>query len=462
MTIINYFKKVKYAIIEIMEGVILMHYEESEVVELKSTVTDEVKAEIVAFLNSNLNGTIYIGVDDFGKPLSFSPKDLDKIDSKIINWIRDEAIYPNCSNFIKTYVNSDNVLVVEITPGIDKPYYLKEKGLKPSGVYVRYGRNKSQATQEEIKRMIKESSDLEYEALESKNQQLTFRSLELAFEERNKDFKAFKMITSGFINSNNKYTNLAFIFSDQYNIQTKVAVYQGLTREIFKSKKEFEGSIIKQISNVIEYSYLCNETRVVIDGEPQRKEYESYNKVAVREAILNCYCHRDYSRNSNIKIEFFDDRCELISPGGFYDGLTLESALKGVQTFRNRNLVRLLYDLNLIENYASGLERIFSAYKDSDKKPIIEDLNVSFKVTLPNMNYRNEIDGKKNIEYFDLTKQEKTVLDFLETHESLRRTTVEDLLGVGGSRAGDILQEMMKKSLIYKDGSGPGTKYYKY
>lgn len=279
-----------------------MHYEENESVELKSNITDEVKAEIVAFLNSNLNGTIFIGVDDSGKTLSLSQKELDKIDSKIINWIRDEAIYPNCSNYIKTSVNKDNVLVIEITPGNDKPYYLKDKGLKPSGVYVRYGRNKSQATQEEIRRMIKESGDIEYEALESKNQQLTFRSLELAFEERKKDFKEFKMVTSGFINSSNKYTNLAFIFSDQYNVQTKVAVYQGLTREIFKSKKEFEGSIIKQISNVIEYSYLCNETRVVIDGDPQRKEYESYNKVAVREAILNCYCHRDYSRNSNIKI----------------------------------------------------------------------------------------------------------------------------------------------------------------
>ena len=438
-----------------------MHYEENEAVELKSNITDEVKAEIVAFLNSNLNGTIFIGVDDLGKPLSLSQKELDIIDSKVINWIRDEAIYPNCSNYIKTSVNEDNVLVIEITPGNDKPYYLKDKGLKPSGVYVRYGRNKSQATQEEIRRMIKESSDIEYEALESKNQQLTFRSLELAFEERNKDFKEFKMVTSGFINSSNKYTNLAFIFSDQYNVQTKVAVYQGLTREIFKSKKEFEGSIIKQISNVIEYSYLCNEIRVVIDGEPQRKEYESYNKVAVREAILNCYCHRDYSRNSNIKIEFFDDRCELISPGGFYDGLTLESALKGVQTFRNRNLVRLLYDLNLIENYASGLERIFSAYADKDKKPIVEDLNVSLKVTLPNMNYKSEKNEKSNLYDFELTNQEKIILDFLETHESLRRTTVEDLLGVGGSRAGEILQEMIKKSLIYKHGSGPSTKYSK-
>ena len=75
-----------------------MHYEENEAVELKSNITDEVKAEIVAFLNSNLNGTIFIGVDDSGKTLSLSQKELDKIDSKIINWIRDEAIYPNCSN----------------------------------------------------------------------------------------------------------------------------------------------------------------------------------------------------------------------------------------------------------------------------------------------------------------------------------------------------------------------------
>ena len=434
-----------------------MHYEESETVELKSTLTDEVKAEIVAFLNSNLNGNIFIGVTDLGEPVSLKQKELDVFESKIINWVRDEAIYPNCSNFVKTSVNSDNILVIEIIPGNEKPYYLKEKGLKPSGVYIRYGRNKSQATQEEIKKMIREASDVDFEELESKEQNLTFRNLQLAFEERKKDFNNFKMLTSGFVNQEGKYTNLAFIFSDQYNISTKVAVYQGLTREIFKVKKEFDGSIIKQISNVIEYSYICNETRVVIDGNPQRKEYQSYSPVALREAILNCYCHRDYSRNSNIKIEFFDDRCELVSPGGFYDGLTLESALKGVQTFRNKNLVRILYDLNLIENYASGFERIFAAYKNENKKPTVDDLNVSLKVTLPNMNYDIFKNGVKDS---NLSDQEIVILEFLNKHESIRRTTVEDLLGVGSSRAGEILQEMLNKSLIKREGTARNTKYF--
>jgi predicted HTH transcriptional regulator len=93
---------------------------------------------------------------------------------------------------------------------------------------------------------------------------------------------------------------------------------------------------------------LCNGIRIVIDGPPMRKEYSSYYKKAVREAILNCYCHIDYFRRSNIKIEFFDDRCEIISPGGFHGGLTLEEALKGVQSFRNKFLVQLLHKLGYI------------------------------------------------------------------------------------------------------------------
>ena len=107
---------------------------------------------------------------------------------------------------------------------------------------------------------------------------------------------------------------------------------------------------------------MINEIRVIIDGKPMRTEIPSYSKRAVRGVILNCFCHRDYSRNSNIKIERFDDRLEIISPGGFYDGLTLEEALDGQQSFRNKRLVEFLYRLGYIENYASGLNRVFKEY----------------------------------------------------------------------------------------------------
>ena len=363
-----------------------MKYIENEVLELKSILTEDTKTEIVAFLNSYLGGTIYIGVDNLGNIVKLTQKERDLYESKIINWIRDEAIYPNCSEFIKLFYNEDDILCISISPGNNKPYYLKEKGPKPSGVYVRYGRNKSQATQEEITRMIMNSNDIFYEELFSTTQKLTFNALKLKFEEKNIDFNNFKMITSKFI-INNKYTNLAYLFSDQYDVEVKIGVYLGTDRSTFKSKKEFSGSIIKQIDKALEYCDLCNETRIVIDGSPTRKEYVSYYRKALREAILNCFCHRDYNKRSNVKIEFFNNRCEIISPGGFYAGLTLEEALSGVQSFRNKYLVQLLHKLGYIENYSSGLNRIIKEYQNESFKPVIETTLNMFKITFPNLNY---------------------------------------------------------------------------
>ena len=126
-----------------------------------------------------------------------------------------------------------------------------------------------------------ESKDIYYESLISDEQNLTFKILKLKFEEKNLNFNDFKMKTSGFIRDD-KYTNLAFIFSDQFDVDTKIGVYNGLDRAVFKSKKEFSGSIIRQIDRTLEYFEVCNETRVIIDGSPMRKEFDSYNLLATR------------------------------------------------------------------------------------------------------------------------------------------------------------------------------------
>lgn len=155
-------------------------------------------------------------------------------------------------------------MIINIVPGNRKPYYLKDKGLKPSGVYLRYGRNKIQANYEEIKRMIRESDELDYESLISSRQNLTFEYLSDFFRKNNLVFDNYKMITMGFKNNINEFTNLAYLFSNQYDVETKVAVFQDVDRSIFKSKKEFNGSILKQINDVLDYVHLCNETRIVI------------------------------------------------------------------------------------------------------------------------------------------------------------------------------------------------------
>lgn len=431
-----------------------MKYIESETVELKAILNDDMKTEVIAFLNSYLGGKIYVGVDNFGNILKLSQEEKDLNESKIINWIRDESIYPNCSEFVSIKYNEDDVLEISITPGDNKPYFLKEKGPKSSGVYIRYGRNKSQASQEEITRMIMESNNIFYEEMISSIQDLTFNYLKLKFEEKNLEFKEFKMVTSGFI-KDNKYSNLAFIFSDQYDVETKIGVYHGLDRAVFKSKKEFGGSIIKQIDKTLEYYDLCNETRIVIDGSPMRKEFVSYHNKAAREAILNCYCHRDYNRRSNIKIEFFDDRCEIISPGGFYGGLTLEEALNGVQSFRNKYLVQLLHKLGYIENYSSGLNRIFKEYKNDKVKPVIETTLNMFKVTFPNMNYKfddQEIDQETDQE-IDQESIQRMILEVIKNEPTITRNGMAKKLNISSTKIKHYLDKMRNSGLIVHKGS---------
>ena len=290
--------------------------------------------------------------------------------------------------------------------------------------------------------MIMESNNIFYEEMISDIQDLTFNTLKLKFEEKNLDFSEFKMITSGFVKED-KYTNLAFIFSDQYDVETKIGVYQGLDRAVFKSKKEIGGSIIKQIDKTLEYYDLCNETRIVIDGSPMRKEYVSYHDKATREAILNCYCHRDYNRRSNIKIEFFDDRCEIISPGGFYGGLTLEDALNGVQSFRNKFLVKLLHKLGYIENYSSGLDRIFKEYKKDKEQPEVQTSLNMFKVTFPNLNYKfnNSMSGTQNGTQNGTQQKIEVLISLIKDNNKITRKELAEKIGVSVRTLQRILNE---------------------
>lgn len=120
-----------------------MKYEESDKVELKREMIKDLDKEIIAFLNAH-GGTIYIGVEDDGNVVGV-PKELkDKYD-EMISAILTNNIKPNSRNKVDFSYNEDNVLAIHIKEGDSKPYYLSEKGPKPSGTYIRVGRSKRPA-----------------------------------------------------------------------------------------------------------------------------------------------------------------------------------------------------------------------------------------------------------------------------------------------------------------------------
>lgn len=203
----------------------------------------------------------------------------------------------------------------------------------------------------------------EFDSEMSPNQDLSFRSLQGRANYKDVEFniKALHMLKESDV-----YNNAAFLVSDQNPTITKVAIYQGLNVMEFRDKREISGSLTHQIDELLHYIQLNNHTKIKIDGAPQRHETKDYPDTAIREAIVNAFAHRDYLLHSNIKIEIFDNRMEILSPGGIPDGLTLDEVKDGMTAVRNPQLVHILDKLKYIENYGTGIRRMYEAYQDTN------------------------------------------------------------------------------------------------
>ena len=294
---------------------------ENSRLEYKSDIpkkANQLKAEIVSFLNSQ-GGTILLGVDDNGNKIEHSEKKYKQWEELISNWIF-SAFYPSVIHLIE--IKTDDVFTISVKKGTNKPYYYKDgEGFNAKGIYIRVGSTKRLANYEEIQRMMIDSKSGEYEKLTSENQNLTFEYVRMKLGEKGIKFDPKG---SSLFNTDGKYNYAALLLSDQNPTISKFAVFQGTDVSVFLDKKEFTGSIMKQLDDILYFSNLSNKKKIIITGKPQREEYDDIPQRALREAISNCFCHRDYSLSGDIKVEYYDDRVMIFSPGSLPNGLTVE------------------------------------------------------------------------------------------------------------------------------------------
>ena len=165
-------------------------------------------------------------------------------------------------------IENKNIVVIKVQRGSSRPYYIAEKGLKSSGVYIRQ-RNSSVPASEEcisIRQMIKETDGDSFEELRSLNQELTFKYTDNIFKNANINFGNIQKKTLGIIGEDNLYTNLGLLLSDQCLHTLKIAVFEGKEKGIFKDRKEFKGSLLKQITDAFKYIDFLNKTKATFEG----------------------------------------------------------------------------------------------------------------------------------------------------------------------------------------------------
>ena len=444
-----------------------MLFQESETVELKEVIVDDIKKEIIAFANCD-GGKLYIGVRDDGTVVGLD--DPDGVSLQISNMVRD-AIKPDVTMFLhyKTIKeDGKEIVAVEIQRGTDRPYYLAKKGMRPEGVYVRQGYSSVPATDTAIRRMIKETDGDSFEAMRCLDQELTFEAAKKEFALRKVEFGSQQMRTLKLIDQDNLYTNLGLLLSDQCVHTIKVAVFQGTDQTIFKDRREFTGSLMQQMNEVYDFIDFRNQTRATIE-KLYRIDVKDYPEIAVREALLNLLVHRDYSFSASALISIYADRIEFVSIGGLMPGIDLEDIMVGISVCRNQNLADVFYRLHLIEAYGTGMGKIMRAYESTEEKPSIETTKNAFKIILPNINAKYET-GKISapkagsvissaVRVEKSRSNEERVLEYAMSHGAITRNDVIKLLEVSTSTASRVLRKMVKSNLLKQNGKARNTNY---
>lgn len=432
-----------------------MKFTESQSIELKLEYTEEIKRTVIAFVNGE-GGVIYIGVADSGEVAGV--QDADKVCQKITSSCRN-SIKPDITMFLKVNIveiDEKNIVKVEVGRGTDAPYYLAEKGMKPAGVFIRVGTSTVQASEAHIRNMIKLTDKESFIELRSIEQLLTFNVAENVFKDAGIAFGEAQKVTLGLIDTDGQYTNLGLLLSDQCEHTIKLAVFEGTTKAVFRDRKEFSGSLFKQLADITEYINLINKVHATFKGLQRIDSYD-YPPVAIREALLNAIVHRDYSLSGSTFINIYDDKIEFLSLGGLVYGLNIQAIKQGYSMSRNAKLANIFYKLRLVEAYGTGIPRIMEIYKNYVVKPQIDVTDNSFRMCFPNSNY-----GKNNKEIKLKTVSpdiEKAVIDYIVKNGTATRKEIAEGLSLKSTNAYNILKVLADQGKIVAKKKGKTIVY---
>ena len=438
-----------------------MFFSENENVEYKSIYVEDVKKEIIAFANTR-GGKIYIGVEKDRSVCGVD--DPDFVIQQISNAARD-AIKPDVTLFVRyniLTVGEKTVVEVEVQCGAHRPYYIAAKGLRPEGVYVRQGTSSVPASDTAIRQMIKETDGDNYEEMRSLNQELTFEKAKEEFKKRGILLEEPQMRTLELIDNDGLFSNLALLLSDQCPHIIKAATFDGIDGQSFQDRREFGGSLLKQLEDAYAYMDLRNKTSGTFNGL-LRIDHKDYPETALREALLNAIVHRDYSMSAGTLLSVYNNRIEIISIGGLAGGISYDDIMLGVSFCRNKNLANVFYRLQLIESYGTGMGKIMSSYNGSMLKPNIQVSSGAFKITLPNQNQEfNESKAPYSTMRKSTSKKERSLaelLDLFRKEKLLTRVEVETAIDVSTSTAIRFLNDLIQDGYIVCKEKGKNTVY---
>ena len=341
---------------------------ETNRIEFKRELTREldIEREVVAFLNYHEGGMLYIGIDDSGKPIGLQDIDGDML--KIKDRIRN-GISPSPMGLFDVMVERiDNIPVIKIfvASGSEKPYYKTKFGLSERGCFIRVGTAAEPMTPKQIEDLYSKRVRLSLKNIPSPHKELTFRQLHIYYDSQHLTLNESFAQNLDLLTANGGYNYVAYLLADTNSMSIKLAKYAGTDRdELIENHEYGYCSLLKATDQVLNRLQVENTVKSSI-GYPYRTDTPLWNERAVRELVINAIVHNDYFNEVSPKFELFSDRLEITSAGSLPNGMSKTDFFNGVSNPRNKELMRVFRDVDLVESLGTGLQRVLKVYNEEN------------------------------------------------------------------------------------------------
>ena len=243
------------------------------------------------------------------------------------------------------------------------------------------------------------------------------------------------------------------LFCDSLYSEIQMAIFAGKERLTFLGIQRERAPIFELIVKAERYIASNIRWRVEFDGSLQRKEIPEIPMDAVREALTNSFCHKDFGSCQTNEVAIHPDRVEIYNPGTFPKGLTPEDFIDGKQRPVRRNplIASILYYSKDIESFGTGLKRIVDACTESGCKCAFEVLKSGFVVVFHRKS-PTDVSEYQN-DPIKSTDKETMLLDAIRRNPSSTYSELAGSLNISSTTIKRMLQNLISKKKIERFGS---------
>ena len=388
-------------------------------------------------------------------------------------------------------VDGKTVIVVEISEGRQRPYYIKALG-REGGVYVRVAGTTRLADEYMVKELLFEGSNRYYdqalctglnitdEDIDALCKAMKEQAVKNAHNEEQKasikDVGRQQLRSWGVLieRDGKDYPSNAFAIlagNGGLHVATQCGVFKGTTKAVFVDRREYTGPLWEQIDEAFQFVLRNIHLGATIVGVYRQDIYEIPTD-AIRELIINAMVHRSYLDHGTIQVAVYDNRLEITSPGKLPMGQTLERMKEGYSKIRNEALAHAFSYMNLIEHWGSGIPRIIEKVKAAGlREPEFIGGEVDLRINI----YRGQVDiNDVNAKVPDNTdkmpdsdkrvpdkEQEQRIYEYVLKYESITTAKAAEILGVKHRRARAVLMNLINGAYLKKQGAARSTVYVK-